>query len=169
MNEEWRLWGHGSRRETTVIKAREKEVICELGQLAHQSLLFTVVLAVPSGECHLPAGLSTQHNRLSQTDGVKPEIIVTELYLAWNFVSKNFNISLSYFNVLSPQINLNFPEGKTSVFFITVFDIHWQWLEWKYKSWIYFCSKINIVKHGFFISGIIGHLRKSLFSQPYFE
>ena len=51
--------GHCSRRETTVIKAREKRVICELGQLAHQPLPFTVVLAVPSGECRLPAGLHT--------------------------------------------------------------------------------------------------------------
>ena len=50
--------------------------------LTHQPLPFTVVLAVPSGECRLPAGLSTQHHRLSQTDGVKLEIIVTELYLA---------------------------------------------------------------------------------------
>ena len=65
--------------------------------MAAEEALPLTVLAVPCGGHHLPAGLSTQYDRLSQTDGVKLKIIVIELCLALTFVSEDFNIALSYF------------------------------------------------------------------------
>lgn len=47
-----------SKRETIVVKARQREVICELGQLVHQPLPITVLM-VTCDECHLSTGLST--------------------------------------------------------------------------------------------------------------
>lgn len=77
-----------NKRETIAIKARQKAVIYELGQFVHQSLPLTV-LVLTCDECHLPAGLSTQYDGLSQTDRVKLKIIVTDFCLAFNFFSKD--------------------------------------------------------------------------------
>lgn len=85
-----------SKRETIVIKARQKEVICELSHLVHQPLPLTV-LVLTCDECHLLAGLSTQYNGLSQTDRVKLKIIVTDFCLAFNYFSKDFNILFYFF------------------------------------------------------------------------
>lgn len=86
----------GSKREAIAIKARQKEVICELGQLALKPLPLTV-LVVPCDECYLSAGLSTQYYRLSQTNGVKLKIIVIDLCPAFNLFSKD----LTYFYLIS--------------------------------------------------------------------
>lgn len=65
--------------------------------MAGEEALPVTVLAVPCGEHHLPAGLSTHYDRPSQTDGVELKIIVIELCLALTSVAEDFTISLPYF------------------------------------------------------------------------